>query len=518
MKLFSYIRSFLAKALAELKRLFGRSASKVAPTCLNTLEQDKYPDRPPIDFSALPEPILSIDLGSAYTKVAFRPQIFPGQSFTEESKELILDDTALIPSIVLRDPAGTWHFGKTAAGLKPIAGWQAWENWKKALLDSDDPPDTAIVVATNFLSWLRGRIQTFVPDIGQTRVRIALPAFENFGRKSRLLKECMAKAGWNPDLVKPVREPHANIIGLMCRGKNHVTWPANGNTPSLNYGRMLGHNGLLQLAQNFYTNGTRSSRYLKGIVLDIGAYTTDIAPMIIDLAAEISHYGDGIEVLNPTSSRLGISAELDDPLFRELLSLSAFDRSQVTFGQFELLKEVLYKGEKYVDTNEKGEITIGTNDHQQLFDSHFERFAGAVWATLAPVAAQHKPEWIALTGGGNCITRLSQKIRQRIESAGFKVGTLGDGATRQSQDAQGISGLTTWSETGGELKRLATALGAVSPILDVPSNSPCTSNRDWLAEVAAEKPSADPQEVQCQCKGLNPDCNICDGRGYLPRR
>jgi hypothetical protein len=84
-------------------------------------------------------------------------------------------------------------------------------------------------------------------------------------------------------------------------------------------------------------------------------------------------------------------------------------------------------------------------------------------------------------------------------------------------DSRYAAYLTTWSETGVELKRLATALGAVSPILDVPSNSPCHTHRDWLAAEAAEKPSADTQEVQCQCKGLNPACDICGGRGYLPR-
>jgi hypothetical protein len=415
----------------------------------------------------------------------------------------------------LRDPTGAWHFGTIAAGIKPSAGWQISENWKKDLLDPDNPPAPAIAVATKFFAWLRDTVQPLVPDLARSRIRIALPAFQNFPYKARVIKECMAGAGWDPSLIKPVREPHANIIGLMSRGKNHVTCALDGAVPFLDYGRMLGQFGLLELAHTFYINRTRS-RYLKGVVLDIGAYTTDIAPLIIDLAAEISEYGDGIEALSPTSSRLGISAELDQPLFQVLLSQSHFDRSQVTFREFELLKDLLYKGETYVTLTDKGELELGSKDHQTIIDSHLDGFAQAVWATLAPVAAQHKPEWIALTGGGGCIPRLSQKIRQRIEAAGFKVASLGQGGAIRPPDTLAPAGFVSWSETGVDLTRLATALGSASVLLDIPSNSPCHTHRDWLAAQAAEAPQDELREVQCRCKGLNQDCPICDGRGYVP--
>jgi hypothetical protein len=139
-KLPAAIRSFLTEALAALKRLFrtsapaapttkgppqeGAAATSPAPTHPTPHQQeDDQPDRPPTDFSALPQPSLAIDLGAAYTKISYRPRIQPGQPFNAESTQLILDDTALIPSIVLCDPAGTWHFGSTAAGLKPAVGW-----------------------------------------------------------------------------------------------------------------------------------------------------------------------------------------------------------------------------------------------------------------------------------------------------------------------------------------------------------------------------------------------------------
>jgi hypothetical protein len=544
MKPFIAIRSFVRRAIAFLKRVFPRSAPPVppapavpivpppqdtrvaepppvfiqevvAPPAPAVEKLDDHADRPPTNFSELLEPILAIDLGAAYTKVSFRSRIQPGQPFAGESTELVLDGTALIPSIVLCDPAGTWHFGSTAAGLRPGVGWQAWENWKRDLFDSDDPPATALLVATRFFAWLRGQLEAFVPDIDHCRVRIALPAFQSFARKARLVKDCMAKAGWEPAMIKPVREPQANIIGLTSRGRNQVTWSAAGEVAFLHYGRMFGHLGLIQRAANDFVNQARASKFLKGLVVDLGAYTTDIAPLIIDVVADISEYGDGITALNPTSSKPGISAELDQPLFQEIFSTVAFARSQVTFLEFELLKQNLYAGKTYVTATEKGEIELGTKDHLQIIDSHFERFADALWAMLQPVAAKHKPEWIALTGGGGCIARLSEKIRQRIGSAGFKVAPLGQGGTRQTLDAAALAGFRAWSDTGIELTRLATALGGTNVLLDVPSNSTGGTLRDLIADEAAEKPAPAPEEIQCHCKGLNEDCPICDGRGYV---
>ncbi len=531
MKLLDHIRSLFAQAIVALRRFLHQSAPAAPPPKPRPQqnhpppppiavrprppeqEDDPNPDRPPSDFSLLPEPILAIDLGAWYTKVSFRPRILPGRPFTEESQELTLDGTALIPTVVLRDPVGTWHFGSVAANLKAAAAWQVWLNWKKDLLDSGDAPDFALTVATRFFAWLRENLQPLLPDLHRTRVRIALPALDNFPRNAQVLRDCMARAGWNPGLIKPVREPQANIIGLTSRGRNHVTWSAAATTPYLNYARMFGHLGIVERAINDYINRARTSKFLKGLVVDIGAYTTDIAPLIIDLTAEISEYGDGIEALNPASVRLGISAQLDQPLFQTILPDSQPDRSQLSFAEFELLKRDLYAGKTYSTASG---LDLGTKDHQQIIDSHLEHFADALWTRLNPAAAEHRPEWIAFTGGGSCIAPLSQKIRRRVEDAGFKVAALGESVAQQPADTHGPAAFSTWSETGVELKRLATALGATNPVLDVPSTSPCHTHRDWLAAQAAERPQPPPRQSSCRCGGLNPDCSECDGTGSIP--
>lgn len=529
MRRFTSIASFISRLFAALARLFrgSRGSADGTTTALGkpANQHEETADYAPRDFSTLPEPILSIDLGAAYTKVSYRPRMQPGVPFNEPSKVLILDPerapvpsaAALIPSIVICDMVGQWSFGRTAADFPPTACAQVAENWKKNLLDSDNPPESAMMVGSLFFTWLRERLKNLVPDLDHTRVRITLPAFENFGCKARTLKDCMAKAGWHRPLIYAGSEPHANIIGLTSRGRNHVTWPANRTEPFLHYGRMLGEFGLFTLAQTFYTQRTRR-RYLKGLVLDVGAYTTDIAPLIIDLEADISQYGDGIEAINPTSLRLGIAAELDGPLFDELLSQYRLDRSRVTFNLFELMKEVLYRGDTYTTATDQGEVVLGTEAHQNLIQRHFDLFAKNLWARVSPFAVTHRPEWIALTGGGSRIARLSAAICQRMEAAGFRVAPVGEGGAGrydESLHGQESPAWVPWSEAGADLKRLATALGGASVLLDVPSTSPHT-RRDWATAEAEDQPEPAPTQVQCSCGGLNPDCSRCSGTGFVP--
>jgi hypothetical protein len=157
----------------------------------------------PNDHKTITQPVLAIDMGAAYSKVAFRRGVRPGENFYSESEQLVLDGKALIPSVVIRDSDGQWHFGNIAFGLRPGPGWEVFENWKKNLFDTDAPPESAIVPAVRFLSWLREQVQAQIPESREARVRIALPALENFSKKAFLLRECFVKAGWHQDLRPP---------------------------------------------------------------------------------------------------------------------------------------------------------------------------------------------------------------------------------------------------------------------------------------------------------------------------
>jgi len=469
----------------------------------------------PNDRQTITRPVLAIDMGAAYSKVAFRRGVRPGETFYSESQQLLLDGKALIPSVVIRDSDGQWYFGNVAFGLRPGLGWQVFENWKKALFDSDAPSESAIIPAVRFLTWLREQVQAQIPESREARIRIALPALENFPQIALLLRECFVKAGWHQDLFFPVYEPHANIIGLLVKGKNHVFWSADGVKPYLDYDKLFKAYGMLNLNRMLYSNRTRS-RFLKGIILDIGAFTTDVAPLIIDLEKEMDQYGDGIEAINNFSVRYGISSELDGPLLGELFSLVAFDRTVSKTEEIELIKEAVYAGKNYFIST--GNMEIGTPAHQKIVSRHLDRFVAGLWPLISGAVAEHKPEWIMLSGGGSCIKQLAAILNRRIDSEGSRSTPDVDLENSSHGNGQLVTGLYPWASTDSGLKRLATSLGATSCLLDVPYDAKALARRNWLTETIKEQSRLKDsgRYRDCSCQGKNKDCGRCGGSGYRP--
>src|SRR5712672_2560512 len=78
-------------------------------------------------------PVLSIDFGSAFTKVALRHEPDEPSKILDEPS-LNLDTSRIcIPTIaasVVRSGATRWAFGVDAAGLKTGNGIRVYRNWK----------------------------------------------------------------------------------------------------------------------------------------------------------------------------------------------------------------------------------------------------------------------------------------------------------------------------------------------------------------------------------------------------
>jgi hypothetical protein len=536
MKVFSKIGFLWMKILNAFRSAFGFPVPKKfeLPQRLESQSAQKAGEKPvpaqtqpvlspqnfyvrPNDHTTITQPVLAIDMGAAYSKVAFRRGASPGENFFLESEQLVLDGKALIPSVVIKDSDGQWHFGNIAFGLRPGPGWEVFENWKKALFDSDDPPESASIPAIRFLAWLREQVEAHIPEARQARIRIALPALDNFSQKAFLVRECFVRAGWQQDLFFPIYEPHANIIGLLVKGKNFVSWSADGIKPYLEYNKLFKSYGMLNLNQMFYFNRTRS-RFLKGMILDIGAYTTDVAPLIIDLEKEMDQYGDGIEAINNFSVRYGVSSELDGPLLGELFSLVAFDRTVSKTEEIELIKEAVYAGKNYFTTS--GSVEIGTPAHQKLVSHHLDRFVTELWPLISKAVADHKPEWIMLSGGGSCIKRLAEILNRRIDREGPRSTPDVDLENPGLVRGQSGTGLYPWTSTDSGLRRLATSLGATSCLLDVPYDAKALGRRNWLEETNLEQSRLKGvgRLRDCVCKGLNKTCDRCGGTGFLPSK
>src|SRR5690606_22960826 len=144
--------------------------------------------------------------------------------------------------------------------------------------------------------------------------RVAMPAFKNFDDQAALIARCMDLSGWDdPSLVLKVTEPRANALGLFSEGRNIVRRNRNGELMP-DYGRMFGQqNVYIQAARGFVLHGGHSN-LVTVMVVDIGAFTTDIASLTFDVTA----MSDGLSAIRQESHALGVINELDKPLFDAL--------------------------------------------------------------------------------------------------------------------------------------------------------------------------------------------------------
>jgi hypothetical protein len=100
-------------------------------------------------------PVLCVDFGSAYTKVALRPDEDAPADVLQEPALAFDDEMFCVPSVVA-GPVGDWsrlHCGLDAFGLKDTAEVKVYRNWKQQLLAAPESPEPRDRVAV-FLSRL----------------------------------------------------------------------------------------------------------------------------------------------------------------------------------------------------------------------------------------------------------------------------------------------------------------------------------------------------------------------------
>lgn len=463
------------------------------------------------------ESVISIDLGASYTKVSFRRPIKTSGQFKEESKVFMLDGSPLIPTLAIRtgEERRPWLFGMDAALSHPEPNWQVFQNWKADLFEPEGTSAriAALEVAAEFFKWLRTRLHGSGIDIDRARVRLAMPAFDNFDQTAFVLAEAIQQSGWNPPAVLKIKEPHANIVGLASQGRNHLIWQGPGEYPLFNYGTMYGESSLFGLAIRQYALWGTRSQYLKAMVVDIGAFTTDIAWMTVNLSANDHEYGDGVEAVTQQSFRYGVINEIDRPLFKELFSKHGIESNGLSFMEFEETKREIYGGRSSFMLPEPGrQIELGAAADQEIILRHLEQFEQGLWEKLGPFVKSEKPEWISFSGGGSRIDRLMGLVKRRLEERGIKLVSLGDwnGAKK------GSAGWMKWTDTGENLKRLATALGGASVILDAP-DQPSPEERRRRPQTTTRTYNSNDEE-SCSCLGGNNDCCWCSGSGTRRRQ
>lgn len=459
---------------------------------------------------------VSIDLGASYTKVAFRKSCVPSaRSMTENARILIVDGSPLIPSMAIQtnNKRKPWVFGWEAAKLKPDASMRVFQNWKANLFrpQNDTESVAAVMVAERYLGWLREKLEESGVDLTMTQTRIAMPAFKSFDEKARVVALCMEMNGWESPLILKATEPHANTVGLFSRGRNVVSRTRQGEL-LLNYGKMFGHdNVLVQTARGHTLFGARRN-LVTAMIVDIGAFTTDLAAITFDIAMPDDDLGDGLQRIEEESHALGVINDLDRPLFKALAEQKGFDWAEVSFEEAEMVKRSVYNAETYtLLTRSGGMVELGEAKDRQLLDRFLEDFVDSIWGKVSPFIDRENPSELYLTGGGALIPPIVASLEKRLRHRRVRIGNVDRGGI-----SIGNASWRPWGETGEGLHRLATALGGACVVLQA-SARPVHSGGDRPTPREPVMIKRDPSFVVCRCQGGNKDCCFCGGRGFYAK-
>jgi hypothetical protein len=247
---------------------------------------------------------------------------------------------------------------------------------------------------------------------------------------------------------------------------------------------------------------------LKIMVVDIGAFTTDIASLTFDITENC----DGVHVVRQTSYPLGVINELDKPMFAGIGERHGFLQSQLSFNDSEELKKSLYVGKAYSTAVHFGgrriQINLGSSEDLQFVNSVAKKFAAAIWEKISAIAATEFPEKVFLTGGGSLILPVASELTDLAAKSRMSVQNV-----QQNNDAPTTDVWRPWNETGESLQRLATALGGCNAILQ----SSADLELQGQAGIQHRPPiilTPTTGFKSCRCRGGNKDCCFCDGRGF----
>jgi hypothetical protein len=371
--------------------------------------------------------LVSIDLGSAYTKVAIRRD-WNGESDLLRDLPLASHEVDFcVPSVVARVEAqgGTrWMIGAAAGAQTPGDGVRIFRYWKARLFSTEaqarrdemgqspqasDGEDYE-QVAVQFFRGLRESLERspYGDDVAASAVRVCVPKIDAGDMDARV-GGILDAAGWRPARGRvTVYEPESNACGMFTRGRN-ATWhpPAAPFTPraghSLHLMKMLEPEGLLQALR-------RMSGSFGVLVIDIGGFTTDFGYVQFDTSFSSDDWHRPMIVQQ--SYELGIR-ELDQAIYERLDEDAQREVRKLSPSEWDALKIDLYRGAPVtLGAGGKARTIGGGGDGGRTVEAlrEFAKRVIAVRDTFCrdyvrgPINAQ------TLTGGGSMIAPLHNAV------------------------------------------------------------------------------------------------------------
>jgi len=428
----------------------------------------------------------------------------------------MVDGSPLIPTIAIRSKKGSpkWVFGREAANLKPDGKMEVFQNWKSDLFRprNDRESAAAIIVAEHFFGWLKNKIESADIKLSETNTRVAMPAFDKSDEIALVVARCMELNDWESPLILRATEPHANTVGLFSKGQNVVSCLTDGRV-NLNYGAMFGPQNIFVQTARSYVLQLNNRRRITAVVIDIGAFTTDLAELVFDVTAPGTDIGDGLQSVRQQSYTVGVINELDGLVFKTLAARHKLDWTRLSFREAELMKHALYQGSPYnLLIEPRGQVRLGDAEDRALISQHIEQFAKMILEKVAEFIERHLPAIFYLTGGGGLIPGVAGYLHNSLSRRGVGSGQIPD----VGPPSVGGGRWRGWQDTGEGLHRIATALGGASVILEASAD---TRQQRIIAD--EERPFGGVRRsekvVECRCRAGNKDCCFCGGTGYYLR-
>lgn len=375
--------------------------------------------------------VVSIDLGSAYTKIANRDSWnSAGQLAYGLRAALKGEEDFCIPSVVARvdrERGTRWLIGADAANQMPSNKVQIFKNWKRALFagrEGDVVHQQAIEVAVAFFTEIRHALGTRLSDGRNAPVRVAVPRLAGAIDPAPVVKEILIRAGWDTTNSRmTVFEPESNAIGLLSRGRNQ-TWVPKQQNFAPPPKRMIFMQRMLE--PGLSTAFRQMKREYTILVTDIGAFTTDFGLVRVDTSMKDDDWNRP-EVVQQ-SVELGIQ-ELDASILSVLEPSTQQYFEGMPAMEWELRKQQLYSGRPIRIVVDSKTLDVGDYVEGEAIKDQIRQFAKRVVSARQTFLRQHGISHVheeAVTGGGSAVSLLRETLIDSIKTAKRSVHDLWD--------------------------------------------------------------------------------------------
>jgi hypothetical protein len=433
--------------------------------------------------------VISIDLGSAYTKLAIRRDWHDESELLRDLPLATPEVDFCVPSVVTRvETAGgtEWLIGAPAAARPPGDGVTLYRYWK-ARLFAEHPEEQAEhdslgrsgeghdlddyeEVATQFFRGLKESLQRepFSLDLATTAVRVCVPKLQRSHGAEERIADILERAGVRPARGRAtVYEPESNATGVLTRGRN-ATWfpPRVSFMPSP--GRSLQLRGMLE-PEGLLEAFRRVSGSFGVLVIDIGGFTTDFGYVKFDTGFSSDDW-QRPEIVQ-SSYELGIR-ELDHAIYGLLRPEAQEAVEALSSSEWDAQKARLYRGETVTLTRPGGaRVVLGGAEDAEKLAAAIADFARRVTRARDDFGAEFVRGPInaqTLTGGGAMIPPIREALTRALSvDSGIQVSDLLDPEeprrTLLSRDARVSEGaLRARAGRNLELVRGGSAIGGSS--------------------------------------------------------